>query len=221
MRQANSIVMFCLVLLTLSGCTTSRSPKYALDGSLGQQVSNYEDSGHDFETTVNDLRQQYRLRVGLDLETQPDRRPLSIRVLRGNVADVLNTIVAQEPGFTWAEINGVVNIGPRRQRNSLLNVRIAQFHLANASYEQIPRAIDSLPELKNWLQDNHLTKGPAVFAVIGAVGPGQPFKPLVSLDLHDVTLRETLNRIAQSYGYSSWIVSRYGEKNQYIMISTD
>jgi hypothetical protein len=221
MRHVNSIVMFCLVLLTLSGCTTSRSPKYALDGPLGQQVSNYEDSGHDFETTVNDLRQQYRLRVGLDLETQPDRRPLSIRVLRGNVADVLNAIVAQESGFTWAEINGVVNIGPRRQKNSLLDVRVAQFHITNAGFDQIPRAIDSLPELKLWLQDNHLSNGPAVFSVTGAVSPGQPFKPLVSLDLQDVTLREILNGIAQSHGYSSWIVSRYGEKNQYIMISTD
>jgi hypothetical protein len=221
MRHADSIVMLCLVLLTLLACNAPRSPKYALDGLLGQRVSNYEDSGHDFETIVNDLRQQYRLRVGLDLETQPDRRPLSIRILRGNVADVLNAIVAQEPGFTWAEINGVVNIGPRRQRNSLLNVRIARFHLANASYDQIPRTIDSLPELKNWLQDNHLTKGPASFVVIGGIGPGQPFKPLVSLNLQDVTLREILNGIAQSHGYSSWIVSRYGEKNQFIMISTD
>lgn len=129
--------------------------------------------------------------------------------------------MSQEPGFTWAEVNGVVNIGRRRQRNSLLNVRIAQFHLANASYDQIYRAIGSLPELKNWMQDNHITKGPANILVIGGVSPGQPFKPLVSLDLRDVTLREMLNRIAQSYGYSTWIVSRCGEKNQYIMISTD
>ena len=126
MRDASMIVMLCLVLLALSACNNaSRSPKYAPDGPLSQQVNNYEDSEHDFETTVNDLRQKYRLRVGLDLETQPDRRPLSVKVLGGNVADVLNAIVAQEPGFTWAEINGVVNIGPRRQRNSLLNVRVA------------------------------------------------------------------------------------------------
>jgi hypothetical protein len=221
MRHANSIGMLCLVLLTLLACNASRSPKYATDGPLSQDVSNYEDSGHDFETTVDDLREKYRLRVGLDLETPPDRRSLSVKVLRGNVADVLNAIVAQEPGFKWAEVNGVVNIGRRRQRNGLLNVRIAQFHIKDARYDQVDRAIDSLPEVKNWMQDNHLTRGPAAFVVIGGVGPGQPFKPLVSLDLRKITLREILNGIAQSYGYSTWILSRYGEKNQYIMISTD
>jgi hypothetical protein len=156
----------------------------------------------------------------LDLETRPDRRPLSVKVLGGNVADVLNAITAQEPGFTWAEINGVVNIGPRRQRNSLLDLRVAQFHITNASFDQIHRAIHSLPEVKTWLQDNHLTES-ALFVVIGGISPGQPFKPLVSLDLQGITLREILNRIVQSRGYSTWIVAREGEKNQNIIISTD
>lgn len=76
MRHADSILILCLALVTLSACNVSRSPKYAPDGPLGQQVSDYEDSGHDFETTVNDVRLKYGLRVGLDLEAPPDRHLL-------------------------------------------------------------------------------------------------------------------------------------------------
>lgn len=222
MQHANRSAMMRLLLLSifLSGCNTSQGPKYLPEGPWNQGVSNYEDSGHDFETTVRDLMQKYGVPVGMDLETLSDRRPISVNVHGGEVADVLNAIMVQQRGFRWGVINGVVNIGPRQNANSIVDLRISHFRIDRASFDQINPAIDLLPEVKKWLEDNHLAEH-GTRAVTGAVSPGQPFKPLVSVDLRDVTLREILNSIIKCPGYHAWSVSRDGEKNQYIMIGVD
>jgi hypothetical protein len=222
MPHANRPAMIRLVLLSifLSGCNASQGPKYLPDGPWNQQVSNYEDSGHDFETTVNDLMQKFEVPVGMDLETLSDRHPISVNVPRGKVADVLNVIVAQRRGFKWAVINGVVNVGPRQNAKSIVDLRISHFRINRASFDQLHAAIVSLPEVKSWLGDNHLTERGAR-VVIGAVSPGQPFKPLVSLDLQDVTLREILNGIIKCSGYHAWSVSRDGDNNQYLSIGVN
>jgi hypothetical protein len=223
MQYANRpALILALSSVFLSSCNTSPGPKYLPDGPLNQKVSNYEESGHDLEATVNEVREKFRVPVGMDLEASSDRRPVSINVPRGNVADVLNAIVAQQHGFKWAEVNGVVNIGPQHNANSILELRIAHFRINQASYDQVDDAIVSLPEVKTWLEGNHLTvDGSRV--VIGGVGPGQPFKPLVSLDLQGITLREILNRIIKCPGYDEWTISRGedGGGKQFIIIGID
>jgi hypothetical protein len=86
--------MIRLVLLSifLSSCSGSQPPKYAPDSPLNRNVSNYEESGHDLEATVNELKEKFRVPVGMDLETLSDRRPIAINVPQGNVADVLNAL---------------------------------------------------------------------------------------------------------------------------------
>ncbi|MGC2285130.1 MAG: hypothetical protein WA542_07780 [Candidatus Acidiferrum sp.] len=209
-----------LLSLFLLSCNASRSPQYAPGGPLSQHVSNYQDSGHDLPTTVDDLMQKYKVPAGMDLEELSERRPISVNVPRGSVADVLSMIVAQQPGFKWAEMNGVVNIGPQQDTDSILDVRIAHFRVADASFSQIHSAIVSLPEVKRWLEDNHLTERTPM-VIDGLVSAGHPFLSRISLDLQDITLREILNTVIKSSGFSSWIVSRYGEKQQYIMIGID
>jgi len=221
MQHANRLAVIPLVFssIFLSSCSASQPPKYAPDGPLNQNVSNYEESGHDLEATVNELREKFRVPVGMDLETLSDRRPIAINVPRGNVADVLNAIVAQQHGFKWAEVNGVVNIGPQHNPNSILELRIAHFRINQAGYDQIHHAIVSLPEVKTWLEDNHLTEDGST-VVIGGVGPGHPLKPLVTLDLQEITLREILNRIIKCPSYVEWTISRGedGGGKQFIII---
>jgi hypothetical protein len=224
MRRANKLTIIPIVFssIFLSSCGTFQAPKYAADGPLNQKVNGYEESGHDLEATVNELRQKFEVPVGMDLEALSDRHAIAVNVPRGNVADVLNAIVAKQHGFKWAEVNGVVNIGPQRETNSILELRIAHFRVDDARYDRVHDAIVSLPEVKAWLDDNHLTASKASI-VIGAVSPGRPFKPLVSLELQDATLREILNRIVKYPGYSAWTISRGedGERKQYLIIGID
>ncbi|HKV26334.1 MAG TPA: hypothetical protein VJN93_17185 [Candidatus Acidoferrum sp.] len=220
MQPANKYEILCTLVVALlpSGCNTSHPPKYALNGPLSQAVSDYEESGHQFDATVWNLAEKYRLKVGMDLEIVPRQKLISVNLHQGNVADVLNAIVAQERGYSWEETDGTVNIRPRRNANSLLSLRIAHFEVRNTNFDDLNRTILLLPEVKNWSEAQHLTERSRGTVIATLVSPGQPLKPLVSLDLHDVTLLDILNRLTSCPGYYFWEVLRYGDNNQYLTI---
>ncbi|MGB8476684.1 MAG: hypothetical protein WCE61_21595 [Candidatus Acidiferrum sp.] len=220
MRHANRIATVCLLLLFLFVLKShsSQGAKSASPDPLTQQVNNYIDTGDDFRIMVAHLTQKYGIPAGMDLENPSKRDFISVHISHGTVAEVLNAIVAQKPGYKWTEMDSVVNIMPQSQRDSILDVRIADFHIANANFFEIHAAIVSLPEVKRWLEQNHFTEATS-FAGIVPVGPNGLGLARVSLDLHDVTLREILNKTIKSPGFSSWIIGRWGEKNQYLSIS--
>lgn len=218
MHHANRVAIVCslLLLICIAIAYASQSEKSATRDSLSQRVSNYKDTGHDFSITLGHLSQKYRIPMGIDLERPPTRQFISVRVSHGTVADVLNAIVEGEPGYRWTAINGVVNVVPQQSTNSILDLQIAHFHVRHADPLDLHTAILALPEIKRWLEQNHL-KERGVFGPNILVGKnGMTSLPHVSLDLRDVTLRAIMNRIATSPGLGGWIVSRWGEKNQYL-----
>ena len=183
-------------------------------------VSNYEDVGYQFSIALDHLAQKYTMPIGLDLEIPVERQSVSVRVPRGTVADILNAIIAQEPSYKWAEVNGVINVMPEANPNSVLDLQIAHLHVKDADFSEIDTAIASLPEVKRWLEQNHVTENTATVLDI-LIGKDGYNPRRVSLDLRDVTLREIMNRIVRLPGLHSWSVGRWGEKNQYFGIVVD
>jgi hypothetical protein len=161
--------------------------------------------------------QRYTVSWGMDLEASLKSGLISVHISRGTVADVLNAIMAQESNYKWVEINGVVNVIPKQNMNSILDVKIALFHVRDANGFDIHRVIVSLPEVKRWLGQNHLAeRTPTVVDVL--VGRNGAALSKISLELQRVTLRQILNKIVRSPGFRSWTVGRWGAKNQYLSI---
>ncbi len=217
MHHANRVAVICslFLLVFIAIACPAQSEESGTQDSLNQSVSNYKDSGHDFSITLGHLSQKYRIPMGIDLEMPPTRQFISVEVSHGTGAGVLNAIVEGEPGYRWTEINGVVNVVPQQSTNSILDLRIAHFYVRHADPLVLHAEIVALPEMKRWLEQNHL-KERGVFGRDILVGKnGMTSLPHVSLDLRDVTLRAIMNRVATSPGFGGWIVSRWGEKNQY------
>lgn len=219
MPHANRVIAACsLFALSLVSYGHGSQPvKSALRDQLTQQVSEYDDRGSDFRLIVRRLAQKYGLRVGMDLESPLKTDLISVHISDGTVAEVLNAIVAQEPGYKWAEIDDVINIMPQQHSDSILDIRAVHFHVTKANPFKVHAAIVALPEVRSWLQQNHVTES-TPFAGDILVGPNGLGLARASLDLHDTTLREILNRIIESPKFGSWIVSRWVEKNQYLSI---
>jgi hypothetical protein len=148
------------------------------------------------------------------------QQPISVQMTRGTVADLLNIIVRHQPGYDWAEVSEIVNVLPKMHIESVLDLRIPHLQLANADSSGIHAAIVSLPEFRAWLERNHLTERTPNYTDI-ILGKNRYVTPRVSLDLHDMTLREILNRILKSRRFHSWVVARWGEKNQYLSIGVN
>ncbi len=220
MFRANTIAVAFLLLHTVSNSQVSKPAHAARVDPLTRQVRNYQNTAYDFLTALDDFALKCGVPTGIDLELPVKHRSISVNVSRGTVVDVLNTIVAQEPSYKWAKVNGVVNVMPEENPNNMLDLRIASFHVRNADSSGIHAAIVSLPEVKEWLEQNHLTERTPNYTDI-IVGKNRYVMPRLSLDLHNMTLREISNRILTSRRFHSWVVARWGEKNQYLSIAVN
>ncbi len=203
---------------------SSQRNKTSKPEQVTQQIDGYEVDGEDFTATIYNLCQKYGLRWGLDLEVPPERQLISVRVSKGTVADVLDTVLAQEPNYEWAEVNGVVNVMPKQRSNSLLNLQIANFHIRNANFFAIQPAIVSLPELKAWRARNHITEQDIFNDDIATspVGTKNGYTlPRISLDLGHATVQEILNRIVKARRFRWWYVHRFGHNGQYLGLAVN
>jgi hypothetical protein len=210
-----SLIAIVPFILMFSGCG-QRCNESSDHDPICQRVGNYEAGGHNFALAMGTALQKYGVPNGFELDSEPGDRAISVRVLGGTVADVLDAIIAQVPDYKWVETNRVVNVMPKHNTNSILDLQIAHFYVRDAAPGPLRLAVASLPEVHSWLTENHVTERSA----LGILGPiVQP--PFVSLGLNNLTLREIMNRIVKEHRFSSWSFGRYGERNQYLSISIE
>ena len=110
-----------------------------------------------------------------------------------------------------------MNIEPRKNGNRILDVKIEKFHVSHADALSVREAIISCPEVKKWLSDNHLVEQTVISTDILASEKDHGL-PKLSLSLRDASLRVIMNRIIHSPGFRNWIVSRWGQNNEYMSI---
>jgi hypothetical protein len=221
MRHANSLaaayLFGCVLLISNGRAPNPQNVNAQLQQILDARIQNYEDWG-DLTTMLDHLAQKYKMPMGVDLENLHAKLATgSVTAATGTVSDALTVIVSRQPGYGWAEADGVVNVTPQRTENSILDTRIAHFKVVNADPFKVYGAIAALPEVKNWLAQTHLTERTG-FAGIVPVGRNGPALPRVSVDLKNVNLQTLLNTIIKS-GFSFWLITRWGDKSQYLSIS--
>lgn len=222
MRLASSIAVPCSLVCSfffLAGVPFPRGER-TTTAELAQPVNEFKDSGHDFSTTLSYLSQKYKLRMGIDLEAPLKRATIGVNVAHGTVRDALQAIVAQEPGYRWGVVDDVINVTAKQDRDSVLDVEVARFQVANVNTFGIHKAIVSLPELESWLTQNGVRENSPTYVeiIVGKNGLGLP---RASLDLKRTTLRAILNSVVGSPGFRSWTVARWGPNGQYLSIGVN
>ncbi len=215
-NKGKAVACAFLFLGCAMNCEGSGKGKADKVDPLAQKVINYQDFGHDLATTVTRLAEKYGLRVGIDTEIPPQNHLISVEVPKGTVADVLDRIIAQEPRYKWVVVGSVVNIEPRQNGNSILDVRVRAFRASHADALGLREAIVSCPEVKKWLSDNHLVER-TMIGIVMPVGKGYS-APKLSLSLPEASLRVILNRIVRSRGFHNWSVGRWGENSEYVSV---
>src|SRR4029077_11319077 len=109
-KTMRPILSFFVASCLLSvGCSKPRDRVYRLK-SLSHAVNDVEVRGDNVAVVTDELARRYAIKVGFDLTTAFDRRPVSIRVPAGTVADVLDKIIVEAPDYKWVEDDGVINV---------------------------------------------------------------------------------------------------------------
>jgi hypothetical protein len=157
---------------------------------------------------------RYKVHFGLEYsQNDQDKTPITLDLSADNVNSVLNDLIGQKPEYQWSIRDGVYDLFPKQNLVSLLDAQIRFFSIENASLKEASKAIDELPEVRDWLAKQGVTRRELE---LGSSNQSPDLR--VSLTLTGVTLRCVLNRLVKVMGGVDWIVVRYGEKQQYIAI---
>lgn len=120
--------------------------------------------------------------------------------LGASLRDVLDLIVAADPGYQWTADDDVVNLLPKESIPALLETPIKRFRLSRPT--DLDSALAQLlarPEVRQRESELHTSTGLKLF-----VGGASKNDPKIILNCKNLTLREALNAIVQAYGKAVW-----------------
>jgi hypothetical protein len=223
MKYALILVWF-LPLITLTSADTSGTSQKIQDNkpaALDQMIEMDLSEATLFEV-LNRLAIEHRVPVGLEeaLDSQ-QRINRSIYIQSGTLKSVLGFLTTQEPRYSWELRNGVINVIPVVARDELLEqflaTKIARFVPPKGTTDkfEIRDAIMALPEVKHFLELNHLGIQPYSYAYGRSIYSNDN----VDLRITNTDVRGVLNHVARESEHKSWSVSRVGPKRENILLS--
>jgi len=145
----------------------------------------------------------YDVTIGLETDPEKPQSQITLNLHAVNFRQILDGIVQAEPRYRWRENNGSIDVVPVNGGIGLLDSRIQAFHLKDVNRVLAANRLFGLPEIRPLL----VAKG---------LRPRSPYPPSdrikderLSFDLHGVTLRQALNRIAHDSGTNFWVFRSY------------
>ena len=213
------IVAFVLVFVfVVSGVPMVRVANHesadATTASLDQMIDiNLSDAT--LLLALNKLAGVYRVPIGferaLDSRENPNRQ---IHLEPGTLKKILDSLVAQEPGYKWELREGAINIIPVLGRDQFLeqflDMRVAQFEPPRGTTDKfkIRDAVLALPEVRQLLKANNVAVRPYDYPYRRSIYSNDD----VHLEITNTDVRGLLNHIAKETEHKIWSLERVGEK---------
>jgi hypothetical protein len=133
----------------------------------------------------------------------------------------LDSLVSVAPLNRWRLEKGVVNLIPDQNEPALLNLRIAEFKVKNASnIQDVVHQLLMLPEVQRRLTELHLSEGRTEPGLTDLQRPGSgtgEVRQAFNVHCTNVTLRSALNIIVRTHGYAVWAYTerRCNDRNEF------
>ena len=163
---------------------------------------------------LDEVAAKYQIQVGLEYATEDkDLQPITLDLTVQNVEAVLTQLTNQKTDYTWSLTDGVYDVYPSSNPDSILDVTIHEFKMKNLSSREVANLIGQIPEIREWLVTRSVSR--REFQV------GQrmvPREKLLTVSLNNVSFRTLLNTLIRQFGIADWVVIRYGEKQRYVGI---
>jgi hypothetical protein len=204
---------FCLLLMLLVSLVGT--PVSGAKSLASRKVRHYQVSAINVWYAIADAAATLGVPIGCEIISYPEE-PVSIDVSNVTVGEVFSAILQHAPDYRLIEENGVIDVRPKEKSIGILDLKISHFAIHEITDAEIRLVIDSLPEVKAWMSQNHVsdrTSFAGVFPVGGDV-------PRISLERRDETLRDILNSLLLlKRGPRSWGIVLFGEANQFLDIA--
>ena len=165
-------------------------------------------------SALDSVGTKFHVRFGLEYEaSDKDRDAFTLNLRADAVAQIMDELVSQKPKYKWELVDGIYDIYPKENADSVTTVKIKAFHISNENFQVVSQKVVDIPEVEEWLVKNGVKRREFQ---IGAAGETES---CISLDLSQTTLRSVLNQIVAKDERTYWVVVRYGDNLEYISIT--
>ncbi|MGD1105339.1 MAG: carboxypeptidase-like regulatory domain-containing protein [Terriglobia bacterium] len=189
---------------------------------LSKAVEPFSVTADDISVPLEKLARQYQVPIGFGAlpHGAGTKNTASVRidVETGTVRDVLNAIIAADPVYTWEEADPrTINILPRDHADSLLDVVVSTYSFQVADAGDGINDLLKAPEVQRWMAREGVKRQ----ELSGATShPSTASAKGGHVRRNNASVRMILNTLLIFSDSHYWTYYRYGDHNQFFVLST-
>ena len=222
MMHRNMVFALVIALVTATASGVGGADHAAADSTTASldQLINIDLADATFLLALSKLAVDSRVPIGfeqgIDSKNNLNRH---IRLQSGTLKTVLDSLVAQEPRYSWELRDGVINVTPIVGRDQFLaqflDTKLAQFDPPKGTTDKfkLRDAILALPEVRKLLEANGVTVKPYDYPYRRSIYSEDD----INLTMTNTDVRGVLNNIARRTEHKIWSMERVGEKAQLLL----
>jgi len=224
MKVRPAFLALVLLLTHTHIVTGSQTRSVATQDLLSMQIENLELKAANISRLLSALSDQKKIPIGLEVSPEDDllhSKTMRLQIKRGTLQDGLNSIVKQNPLYTWKIQDDVVNVLPVQGKRDpllreVLETKLEKFSIPrNMVKFNFRQTLCKVPEIQTVLTQSNVEHDIQSFM-------SRDFTPLgrgYGLEVSNVTVSALLNRVVRESQTNYWIMLRHGDKKQYFVMN--
>ena len=225
MRIVLLLVVIALLIASPQGATGyAQSTRSEVQDWLNLRVENLDLEADNIHLLLLKLSNEKGIPIGLEVSSEDDlsqTKTIRVQIKQGTLADVLNSIVAQNPLYTWRIQDDVVNVTPLEFNRdqllrSVLEKRFAKFSIARGTSRlTLRQTLSDTREIRAILDQGGVAPNQQTFMSRDVSPLGRQY----GFEATNISVSELLNRVIRESQTKYWIVLRDGDKKQYFVLN--
>ncbi len=224
MKRLTRLTILVVTILTVHQiCLSKISVATGTQNLADLRVENVSVKRSNVLLALADIAANYNVPIGLEVSSDDDllkERNIIVRMKKGTLKQVLDSVVGQNPLYTWDIVDDVINVFPKSDREpflkALLETRIESLRIAERMDRFTFReSLTKTPEVRGTLTAFGIQSNNEIFSSSDIRPLGRGF----SLDASNMTVKSILNRVIRDSETKFWIVNRDGEQKQYLLLN--
>lgn len=225
MKLLKTFVAIALMIIATHIVTgLAQTPRGADQDLLTITIDNLELEASNIHLLLSELSDQKKIPIGVEVSPQDDlsqTKTIRLQIKHGTLADALNSIVKQNPLYTWKIQDQVVNVLPVATSRDPLLRNVLETKLEKFSIHRgmtrfsLRQTLITLPAINMILTQFSVVAENQSFM-------SRDFDPLgrkYSLEAANVSVYALLNRVVRESQTKYWLVQRYGDRKQYFVLT--
>jgi hypothetical protein len=187
-------------------------------------IRNFQMEADNIGLILSRFSDQYNIPIGFEVATDDDlsiTNTITIDIKDGTVQGILTSIVNQNPVYTWEVKDDVVNVFPRERNRDVLLKDVLETRLERISIDTqttrftLRQALCENVAVKKLLSLYSVRPANETFTSrdFGKVGRDFAFVGT------NVSVATVLNHVIRNSPTKYWIIMRYGNKKQYLVLN--